>query len=220
MHKLAIRMKLVTVDTLTAATTTSTGFTSVYTKNTTLSSSGWNSIQLTTPFNWDGTSNIIIEITYDNSVAGADNIVQSTATSFKSGVTTAANDRVAAFHYNSYVDVPVNPEIAAIDSFVTVCYWSYGDPLYQPMDGTCFEAVDSSGNRILNAHAPWSDSKIYWDAGATGSTYDRISKTASAAQIKGQWNYYTFTKNCFTKTMKIYINGVLFFNVTFIIVNI
>lgn len=214
MHKLAIRMKLVTVDTLTAATTTSTGFTSVYTKNTTLSSSGWNSIQLTTPFNWDGTSNIIIEITYDNSVAGADNIVQSTATSFKSGVTTAANDRVAAFHYNSYVDVPVNPEIAAIDSFVTVCYWSYGDPLYQPMDGTCFEAVDSSGNRILNAHAPWSDSKIYWDAGATGSTYDRISKTASAAQIKGQWNYYTFTKNCFTKTMKIYINGVLFFNVS------
>ncbi len=213
MHKLAIKMKLVTADTLTAATTVSSGFTTVYTKNTSFSSIGWNSIQLTTPFNWNGTSNIIIEITYDNSLPGADNIIQSTPTSFKSGVTTAANDRVAAFHYNSFVDVPVNSEIAAIDSFVTVCYWSYGDPLYQPMDGTTFEAVDSAGNRILNAHAPWSDSKIYWDAGALGSAYDRISKTASAAQIKGQWNYYTFTKNCITNTMKIYINGVLFFNV-------
>lgn len=36
---------------------------------------GWNTINLTTPFNWDGTSNIVIEVCFDNNISvGADMI--------------------------------------------------------------------------------------------------------------------------------------------------
>lgn len=213
LNKLTIKIKATTLDSLTLSNTNGTGFTTVYSKETIFvpTGTGWNTLQLTDPFNWDGVSNLIIEFTFDNSDSGIDNVIFAENTGFKSGVTTASNDRTAKFHGQTFIDVPVNPEIAAIDSFVTVCFWAYGDPTLQPMDGSSFEAVDSAGNRILNSHCPWSDSKVYWDAGATGSSYDRVSKLATSAQIKGQWNYWTFTKNCATGSMKIFINGTNFF---------
>jgi hypothetical protein len=212
-NKLIIRMKMVTADTLTAVTTNGNGFTTVYSKahDFAPNAAGWRNIQLTNSFNWDGVSNLIIEVSFDNASTSVDNIVQSAVTSFKSGVTNASNDRTLKTHYASYVEVPVNPDLAAIDSFITVSFWAYGDAALQPMDGTTFEAVDSSGNRIINSHTPWSDSKVYWDAGNLGTSYDRISRSATAAQIKGQWNYWTFTKNCVTGSMKIFLNGATFF---------
>lgn len=214
MSDLTIRIKQVTLDSLTQTTFNATGFTTVYSQNTNFSSTGWNSLQLTTPFNWDGTSNLLIELTYDNTQAGTDNIVASTNTTYHSGLFSAGADRVASFHTTGYVDIPLNNTLVSIDSFVTVAYWAYGTPQYQPQDGSCFEAVDSLGNRILNAHMPWSDSKVYWDAGFSSTSYDRISKTATTAEIEGQWNYWAFTKNKVTGSMKIYLNGNLWFSGT------
>ncbi|CAN5458773.1 hypothetical protein BH11BAC2_BH11BAC2_04780 [soil metagenome] len=211
LRNLSIRIANTTADSLTRSTLVATGFITVYSLNTQISSTGWKSLQFTTPFNWNGTSNLVIEITYDNTSPGIDNVVDASTTSFKSGLTNSGDDRTAKFHNGAFIDIPLNPQVAAIDSFVTVCYWAYGDPLLQPNDGTSFEAVDSVGNRILNAHCPWSDSKVYWDAGSVGNTYDRVSKTATALQIKGKWNYWTFMKNCNSGIMKIYCNGLLFF---------
>lgn len=204
-----IRLKATTLDSLTPATFSATGFTTLYARTTQFSNTGWNSLQLTTPFNWDGISNLLIEITYDNQQPASSNVVAAMNTTNSSGLTKAGADRSASFHSYGYIDVPMNNKLTALDSFVTVAYWAYGTPAYQPQDGTAFEAVDSAGNRILNAHVPWSDSKVYWDAGYGGTSYDRISKTATAADIKGQWNYWVFTKNVATGQMKIYLNGVL-----------
>jgi hypothetical protein len=214
LRNLTIRLKNSTLDSLTQSTLNTIGFTTVYSQNTTFTSTGWNSLQLTTPYNWDGTSNLLIEITYDNTLTGTNNVVASTTTNFHSGLVNAGNDRTASFHNNGYITVPLNNKLVALDSFVTVAYWAYGTPQFQPQDGTCFEAVDSLGNRILNAHMPWSDSKVYWDAGFSSTSYDRISKTAVTAEVEGQWNYWTFTKNVVTGSMKIYLNGNLWSSAT------
>lgn len=205
---LTIRIKPTTLDSLDQNNLQQTGFTTVYSQNTNFLSTGWNSLQLTNAFNWNGTTNLIIEISFEQASAGTNSVVAGDSTSFTSGLYNTGNDRYLAFHSNGYVSVPMNDSLTTIDSAITISYWAYGTPAYQPMDGTCFEAVDSAGNRILNAHMPWSDSNVYWDAGQN-SGYDRINKAATTSEIEGQWNYWTFTKNVATGSMKIYLNGAL-----------
>lgn len=208
LRNMTIRMQHTTLDSLTQATITTAGFTSVYMQNTTFTTTGWNSLQFTTPFNWDGVSNLLIEITYDNQAVTTDNIITADTTqAFKSALTNAVNDRTIKPNAGGYVAIPLNAEVAAIDSFITVAFWAYGDPGAQPMDGTCFEAVDSIGQRVINSHTPWSNTNVYWDAGNTGGTYDRINKLATTSETEGQWNYWAFTKNVATGSMKIYLNG-------------
>lgn len=209
LNNLVIRMKLSTLDSLHENTFSASGFTEVYRHNTLFSSTAWNNLQFLTPFYWDGTSNIIIEICFGNASAGTENKVNTVDAGFAAGLHKSGNDRCISIHNGAYINVPVNDELKQIDSAVTISYWSYGDALLQPQNGSSFEAIDSSGNRVLNAHAPWSDSNIYWDAGNDGSSYDRINKLSTAGIIKGSWNYWTFTKNVFTGSMKIYLNGTL-----------
>jgi hypothetical protein len=215
MRNLTIRMQHTALDSLTNLTFTSTGFTTVYTQNTSFSSTGWNSVQFTNPFNWNGTSNILVEITYDNTTLLSNTIVLAdTTASFKSGLVQAGRDRSVTANPGGYVSLPINSGVASLDSFITVSYWAYGDVSLQPQDGTCFEAIDSLSQRVINVHGPWSDAKVYWDAGNTGGNYDRISKTATASEYEGRWNYWTFTKNVGTGSMKIYLNGNLWFSGT------
>ena len=91
MQNMTIKIKSVGLDSLTQATFNNSGFTAVYAQNTLFTTLGWNSLQLTTPFNWDGVSNLLIEITYDNTIAGADNIVASTNTTYNSGLLNFSN---------------------------------------------------------------------------------------------------------------------------------
>ncbi|MDF7824785.1 LamG domain-containing protein [Pontiellaceae bacterium B12227] len=108
---------------------------------------------------------------------------------------------------SSRVKIPATV-FGTIDDELTIALWVYGGTT-QPRQDSVFFAVDSSGTRLVNIHLPWSDSKVYWDAGnSTG--YDRISKTATADQVKGQWNHWVFTKNAATGVMNIYVNGELF----------
>ena len=98
--------------------------------------------------------------------------------------------------------------LEGISDEITVMFWQYGDTT-QPRGDYLFEATEADNDRVLGCHLPWSDGKVYWDAGNDGgSTYDRISKaTTSASQYKGQWNHWAFTKNATTGYMRIYLNG-------------
>lgn len=209
MRNLTIRMQATSLDSLTNATFTNSGFTTVYSQNTTFASGGWNSLQFLNDFNWDGVSNVLIEIAYDNLQSLSDNIVAADSTSFKSGLIKSHADRTVSAQPGGHIDIPLTNEMAALDSFITVSFWAYGDPALQPQDGTCFEAYDSLNQRVINAHVPWSNSRVYWDAGNSGGeSYDRIDKAASVSETEGQWNYWTFTKDVSTGSMKVYLNGV------------
>ena len=94
----------------------------------------------------------------------------------------------------------------AVDDEVTVAMWIYGDSTQARKDSV-FYASTSSGGRALNAHVPWSNSRVYWDAG--NSSYDRVDKAAQASEFKGEWNHWVFTKNASSGTMNVYLNGEL-----------
>ncbi len=107
---------------------------------------------------------------------------------------------------NSTVTLPASAFDTVVDE-ITLAMWVYGGD-DQPRQDSLFYAVNASGNRVLNAHLPWGDGTVYWDAGYDEST-DRISKAATTDEIKGRWNHWTFTKNAATGGMSIYLNGEL-----------
>ena len=206
LHNLLIRIKSSSLDSLSTDQYETSGFTDVFNNNFSFISFGWNSIYFTTPFTWDGISNLVIEVSYDNVSSGTSTSAYAENTGWQSGLFSSDHDRSLFFQGADYVSVPPQT-FAAIDSSITIAFWQYGNPTFQPQTQCSFEGVDSAGNRVLNAHVPWSDGSVYWDAGNIGGSYDRISKAANASDYEGKWSYWTFTKNAATGKMNIYLNG-------------
>jgi hypothetical protein len=206
LNNLLIRMTNSNLDSLTQQTLLNNGFTDVFSNNLTFTGTGWQNINFTDSYNWDGTSNIVVDISFTSDITGSSTTVNSEYTAFKSILASADNNSSLFFKGADYVTVPYDA-FAAVDSSITISFWQYGNPAFQPQNQSTFEAYDSVGNRVLNAHIPWSDGNVYWDAGNTGGSYDRISKAANAADYKGNWRYWTFTKNVSEGTLKIYLNG-------------
>ncbi|MBL7883713.1 MAG: gliding motility-associated C-terminal domain-containing protein [Bacteroidia bacterium] len=72
---------------LTALTTTyQTGFTTVYGPINTSTTLGWNTYNFTTAYEWDGISNIIVEVCYNNAAWTQNDVVQKTLTPFNSSI--------------------------------------------------------------------------------------------------------------------------------------
>ncbi|HPI54576.1 MAG TPA: hypothetical protein PLU10_07765, partial [Chitinophagaceae bacterium] len=66
---LKVKLKSTSINALSAATPDLTGFTEVY-YNSTLFVSGSNRLQFSTPFYWDGISNVLVEFSFTNSTPG------------------------------------------------------------------------------------------------------------------------------------------------------
>lgn len=161
---------------------------------------------LLSPFSWDGTSNILIEFAYDAVGTSTYNQTGFFTTEDTSGIHASGIDNSIVFEPSKYMEIPLGG--TDLGNEVTVSFWSYGNAAVQPADSYSFEAVNTSDQRVLNVHLPWSNSNIYWDAG-NGTGYDRINKPATVAEFEGNWVHWTFTKNATAGTMKIYKNGVL-----------
>ena len=78
-----IKMGGTSVSAMTGAYQPTTGMTTVLTTNYTVST-GWNIHQFTTPFIWNGTDNILIEVCYDNTAYTTNSSVRYDVTSFQS----------------------------------------------------------------------------------------------------------------------------------------
>ncbi len=163
-------------------------------------------LDLLTPFTWDGNSNILVEFSYEAAAGNSLNQVSYFTTSDTSGVYTSGVDNVAVFEDGKYMEIPLGG--TDFGDEITVSFWAYGNPDIQPANSYSFEAVNTSNQRVLNVHLPWSNGNVYWDAGE-GSSYDRINKTASTNEYEGNWVHWAFTKNATTGSMKIYKNGTL-----------
>jgi hypothetical protein len=179
------------------------GFSEVYHFNHNFTGMGWNTFDLTSEFMWDGTSNLIVEYSYEGDGSTE---AQSETTAYNSSVSASGNNGYMILDEGNYVQIPLNG--IDLGSEVTITFWSNGDSEVQPENSYCFEGVNAAGQRVLNAHLPWSNGNIYWDAGE-GSGYDRIYKAATEAEYEGNWVHWAFTKNANTGSMKIYKNGTL-----------
>jgi hypothetical protein len=181
-------------------------WTTVYDFNTDFLASGLQTLNLTFPFMYDGTDGILLDISYENNVAGTDNVLNATNTVNNSVITT--NEKLGYLNIVQGEYVEIDLDNFDFQDEITISFWANGDASVLPANTSVFEGRDSLNNRVLNSHFPWNNSDFYWDAGA-GAGNDRIQKSASAAEISGEWNHWAFTKNTTSGIMNIYKNGSL-----------
>ncbi len=208
-ENLRIRIKNTTQTEMNENNPETNGFTEVYFLNTALTLTGKHNFNFYNPYNWNGTSNIIIEFSFTNKVNGINNTVKGYSDNYNKGLLTSQNDSYLNNNGSiSYINI--NPSVfPLITDKITIGVWVYGDSLRLPANTSILEGNDSNDQRQINIHLPWSDSNVYWDCGNDGTGYDRISVPATTAQIKGKWNFWAFTKNANTGIMEIYLNGLL-----------
>lgn len=199
---ITVRMKHVTAN--ASDRFDDTGFTTVYDANTIFQID--QRLTLHTPFVWDGTSDILIDMAAKSNGTGASANILAADMGSVIGLHQSGADGYADLK-NDHIEADATP-MAGLGDAITITFRVFG-AAEMPVNSTIFEALDANGRRILNIHMPWSDSRIYWDAGNDGSGVDRIDKLATSANIEGQWNNWAFMKNTSTGIMRIYLNGAL-----------
>jgi hypothetical protein len=164
-------------------------------------------INLTSDFAWNGTSNILVDISFTKEDEGASTVLQGETQNDTLAIYSNDNDGYVVFEENrNRIEVPLSSYDFGDE--ITISFWMNGDEDIMPVNTSIFEGVDFSDVRSLNCHLPWSNGSVYWDAG-TGSGYDRINKAANAGDFEGNWNHWAMTKNAATGEMHIYLNGTL-----------
>jgi len=194
-----------TPDSIVSAVTGSNSFVTVYAASTELTD-GWNDFNLLNDWLWDGTSSMLVRVSWTNAETSVSMDFQTDETNFASSLNRSGTDRYMRLDWQDEVKVP-KEAFQEVSNEITIMLWQNGDPNIQPQNGTIFEGVNSLNQRVLNVHLPWSNSNVYWDAGYNGG-YDRINKLANPQDFEGRWNHWAFTKNCATGEMKIFLNGV------------
>ncbi|NOY49675.1 MAG: T9SS type A sorting domain-containing protein [Chlorobi bacterium] len=194
-------------DTLEADTLINYGFTTVFEKNIALVE-GENQIDFAFPYYWATNEDLLLDISYDNAAGSS----QMMAFQANAGETLNSSDTDNYLRFSGWDEIKIPSEVFdGIDSTITISLWQYGDPIKQPMNNSVFFGRDSLNRKVLNSHLPWSNGQIYWDAGQDGG-YDRINRTApKVSNYEGRWNYWTFTKNVSNGTMRMFLNGQLFY---------
>lgn len=202
--KLSIRHASIT--SLPASSVNLGGFTEVYFRDYNFAT-GENRIQFHTPFNWNGTSNLILDVSYSNAAAGSD-IQFSGFANTEPRLLTASN--IGAVDTSAgFVDADTQ-FFNTISNALTVAFWTYGDAAQMPSNNAIVYGYSSDINqREINLHLPW-DGQIYFDCGYESGGFDRIEKPYSTNDvIEGKWNHWAFVKNAVSGTMEIYLNGSL-----------
>lgn len=204
---LKVKIKNTNMTQLQAQNIDFNGFTEVFFSDYTFVA-GTNKLQFHTPYNWDGTSNIIVELSFSNTTTSTP-IEFSGFTNVETRTLTANN--IAAIDVSSNGFVDINAQFFnTINNEVTVTFWTKGDENLMPVNNSIVYAFgENISQRQLNLHIPWGSS-VYFDCGNVNGSYDRIEKPyATDNVIKGVWNHWAFTKNATTGVMNIYLNGVL-----------
>lgn len=166
----------------------------------------WTNLIMSDKVSWNESNNLIIKIigsydnnSYDFKLSSDDNQVSFLRIN---------KGNYLWFENDSYVEVE-NNAFDNINNEITIALWQFGDWQKQPENSFAFEAVNDRNQRVFSSHLPWSNGRVYWDAGNTGTNYDRIDKESEKDNFAGKWNHWAFTKNISEGTMKIYLNGQL-----------
>jgi len=155
---------------------------------------------LSDPIVWDGESNLLFDMCIQQ------------ALSIGCNSTSEPGKVILIEPEGGYLDLDGNDfmellpsSLESISDKVTLEFWLKGDESI-PYNTTVFEGVNADEQRELNTHIPWSNSRVYWDAGNDGG-YDRIDELASESALEQEWNHWAFVKNATEGTMEIILNG-------------
>lgn len=168
--------------------------------------SGQNDFIFYQPFTWNGTDNIIIEFVCESGNGPQGNLIAFENEQTSSNLAANYDGRNGVMEFDGSGHGLL--ELSDVDlNDVTVMFWAKGMG-NTGVNTSILEAFDTVGNRILNVHMPWSDNRMYWDAG-TGSNYDRIDRAMTTTDIDNEWHHWAFVKDQTAGTMKIFRDGVL-----------
>ncbi|GJM35618.1 MAG: hypothetical protein DHS20C18_46190 [Saprospiraceae bacterium] len=185
------------------------GFTEVYFLNTDFTGAGDHAFNFYNAFDWDGSSNIIVELSFTNSGMSTVSDLSSHDAGFDATLISGDTDYSLQFLGSGRIPLDASA-LSTVNDQITIALWVNGAADIMPVNSTIFEGTDASNQRQVNVHLPWGNGQVYWDCGNDGSNYDRINLAADPASWEGQWNHWAFTKNTNTGEMKIYLNGELF----------
>lgn len=189
----------------------STSWTEVYFKDTEFNSPGYQHLQFYQTFTWNGTANILCEVSFSKFNKAAE------PKFMKFSIPDSLSIQAQSAEYSTVFD-GISGEVqggklSQISDEITISFWSYGTAHLQPLNNSIIEGIDGMKNRSVNIHLPWSDGTVYWDCGNTGGNYDRIQKAVPIPDYEGRWSHWAFVKNATTGTMQIYLNGNLWHQV-------
>ena len=158
------------------------------------------------PFNWNGTDNLLVEFSFDQSVP-ASNQLEFEIEDIADGAALnySAKNGVLEFDGSNHALLEMSDLDMGDD--LTISLWVKGGG-NTGANTSLLEAYDTLNQRVINIHMPWSNSRLYWDCGA-GSAYDRIDADMSSAGIDDEWHHWTFVKSQGTGEMFIYRDGSL-----------
>jgi len=189
-----------------------TGFTEVYNLSRASGAGaefvvGSNELLFHQPYTWNGTDNLIVEFYFESGTGAQANSIlfEQESTVGNMALSHGARNGVLDFSGSNHALL----ELSDIDmgGDVTIQFWAQGLG-NTGVNTSILEAYDTLNNRVLNIHMPWSNNRIYWDAGQ-GSAYDRIDKDMTGAGIDNEWHHWAFVKSTSTGEMKMFVDGVL-----------
>ncbi|NNF01543.1 MAG: hypothetical protein HKN22_02565 [Bacteroidia bacterium] len=120
---LRISMKHSSKDSLDNKSPDQGGFTETYFLNTTLIN-GVNEFIFYNGFNWDGTSNLIVQLTFNNNVNGTNNTISGHDAGYTVGLVSTDVDHQLLFNGSGFYDLDASA-FSSISDEVTISFWSY-----------------------------------------------------------------------------------------------
>ena len=164
------------------------------------------------PFIWDGTSSLILDISYNNE---ENDIVPDLILSSDANTNAIVSSQTEkCMIWDGVSPQFKSPKLSNFSDEITISFWLFGTPQNQPTNGSVLEGLNPQKLRSLNIHLPWSNGSIYFDCGNLNGSVDRIEKAATVSDYEADWNHWTFTKNATTGIMRIYKNGSLWQSAT------
>ena len=153
---------------------------------------------------WDGTSNLMFDLSFENLIVDQCEVVSAPG----KAILFESNGGYVLLDGGDKMELDAS-SLQPLSDQITLECWLKGDQDWLPANTTIFEGVNAESQRELNVHMPWSNSRIYWDAGFSDGGYDRIDKQSNESEFEATWSHWAFTKNAQTEQMKIFRNGLV-----------
>jgi len=118
-------------------------------------------------FMWSGTDDLQVDVSCE--IVESDLVLASAQTA-DNNMTLGQNNAVIDLAGQSRVKL--GGDFSSIRNEITLGFWSKGASSL-PVNTFLIEGVDTTGNRQINVHLPWSNGQVYWDCGGEGGSYDR-----------------------------------------------
>lgn len=200
---LRIKLKHSSLDSLNMSNFEKSGFTEVYYRDKYFDATGWGTLPFHTPFVWDGTSNILVEFSFEipeNNMLQSDCLVNGHATAQPLGGYISGNDYCINFNPNGgndYVNLGIGPNISG-NAPRTIEAWGYARAFN---DGGLFQAGPgglTGGDFSLRTTSTTNQ----WRAQMWGTPdFD-----ATLPLSQNSWHHYALVYN--GSTARLYYDGV------------